>query len=53
MTFLTHLAVTENVVASSQNQVLNAIPFLYREEKRSPLDPNAHRRVFRIEQPCV
>jgi integrase len=30
-TFLTHLAVQEQVAASTQNQALNAILFLYRE----------------------
>ncbi len=29
--FLTHLAVQENVAASTQNQALNAILFLYTE----------------------
>ena len=29
--FLTHLAVDENVVASTQNQALGALLFLYRE----------------------
>jgi hypothetical protein len=29
--FLTHLAVNENIVASTQNQALNAIVFLYKE----------------------
>ncbi|QUS62457.1 phage integrase N-terminal SAM-like domain-containing protein [Synechocystis sp. PCC 7339] len=29
--FLTYLAVEENVVASTQNQVLSAVLFLYRE----------------------
>jgi site-specific recombinase XerD len=31
--FLTHLAVTDNVAASTQNQALSALLFLYRESK--------------------
>jgi integron integrase len=36
--FLTHLAVDRNVAASTQNQALSAILFLYREVLRRPLD---------------
>jgi integron integrase len=35
--FLTHLAVHENVAASTQNQALNAIVFLYREVLKQDL----------------
>jgi site-specific recombinase XerD len=36
--FLTHLAVDENVAASTQNQALSAILFLYREVLQLDLD---------------
>ncbi|HEY2291706.1 MAG TPA: integron integrase, partial [Thermoanaerobaculia bacterium] len=36
--FLTHLAVERNVAASTQNQALSAILFLYREVLGRPLD---------------
>ena len=36
--FLTHLAVERNVAASTQNQALGAILFLYREVLKQPLD---------------
>jgi len=36
--FLTHLAVKENVAASTQNQALSALLFLYREVLRQDLD---------------
>jgi integron integrase len=36
--FLTHLAVAENVTASTQNQALNAIVFLYRHVLQQELD---------------
>lgn len=36
--FLTHLAVKENVSASTQNQALNALLFLYRDVLLQPLD---------------
>ncbi|MFA6468891.1 MAG: integron integrase [Bacteroidota bacterium] len=36
--FLTHLAVHKNVSASTQNQALNAILFLYKDVLLSPLD---------------
>ena len=36
--FLTHLAVNENVAASTQNQALNAILFLYKEVLKQELD---------------
>ena len=35
--FLTHLAVDRNVAASTQNQALNALVFLYREVLERPL----------------
>nr|QZL14091.1 integron integrase [uncultured bacterium] len=38
--FLTHLAVSENVAASTQNQALSAILFLYREVLQQELDLN-------------
>lgn len=37
--FLTHLAVKENVAASTQNQALSALLFLYREVLRQDLGP--------------
>lgn len=37
-TFLTHLAVKENVAASTQNQALSALLFLYRYVLQQPLD---------------
>jgi hypothetical protein len=36
--FLTHLAVGENVAASTQNQALHAVLFLYREVLKQDLD---------------
>jgi len=36
--FLTHLAVDKNVAASTQNQALSALLFLYREVLQRPLD---------------
>ena len=36
--FLTHLAVKEKVSASTQNQALSALLFLYRDVLRQPLD---------------
>lgn len=36
--FLTHLAVDGNVAASTQNQALSALLFLYRQVLRQPLD---------------
>ncbi|WP_017305744.1 integron integrase [Spirulina subsalsa] len=39
-TFLTHLAVTENVAASTQNQALSALLFLYRYVLEQPLEQN-------------
>ena len=35
--FLTHLAVAKNVIASTQNQALHALVFLYRHILRKPL----------------
>lgn len=40
--FLTHLAVKENVAASTQNQALQAILFLYREVLRQPVEEPIH-----------
>ncbi len=37
--FLTHLAVDKKVAASTQNQALSAILFLYREVLKLPLEP--------------
>jgi hypothetical protein len=36
--FLTHLAVHQKVAASTQNQALSALLFLYRDVLRQPLD---------------
>ena len=36
--FLTHLAVDENVAASTQNQAFNALLFLYREVLKIQFD---------------
>ena len=36
--FLTHLAVQENVAASTQNQAMHAILFLYRQVLKQDLD---------------
>src|SRR4029079_18136779 len=36
--FLSHLAVERNVAASTQNQALSALLFLYREVLNQPLD---------------
>jgi site-specific recombinase XerD len=47
--FLTHLAVQENVSASTQNQALNAIVFLYREVLHLELDGPI--RPVRAKQP--
>ncbi|WP_456377740.1 integron integrase [Thiolapillus sp.] len=38
--FLTYLAVQRNVAASTQNQALNALVFMYKEVLEKPLDPN-------------
>lgn len=38
--FLTYLAVERNVAASTQNQALSAILFLYKEVLRTPLETN-------------
>ena len=40
--FLNHLAVKENVVASTQNQALSALLFLYREVLHKDLDASIH-----------
>jgi len=47
--FLTHLAVNENVAASTQNQALSAILFLYREVLQQELD--ALPDIVRAKQP--
>lgn len=47
--FLTHLAVNENVAASTQNQALNAIVFLYREVLHQELEGSL--RPIRAKQP--
>jgi len=39
--FLTHLAVNQNVAASTQNQALSALLFLYRNVVKKELDPVA------------
>ncbi|WP_442948885.1 phage integrase N-terminal SAM-like domain-containing protein [Nostoc sp.] len=36
--FLTHLVVNENMAASTQNQTLHAVLFLYREVLKQDLD---------------
>jgi len=38
--FLTHLATQRNVAASTQNQALSAILFLYREVLHKEIDPS-------------
>ena len=55
--FLTHLAVQENVAASTQNQALNAILFLYKEVLNQDLDLNlnavrAKRSRYLLTQYC-
>jgi integron integrase len=40
--FLTHLAVNENVAASTQNQALSALLFLYREVLKHPIEGEIH-----------
>jgi integron integrase len=47
--FLSHLAVQEKVAASTQNQALSALLFLYREVLESPLDERLC--VVRAEKP--
>jgi hypothetical protein len=44
--FLTCLAVEQNVAASTQNQALHAILFLYRYVLRQELDLNVGGKVF-------
>lgn len=50
--FLTHLAVAEHVSASTQNQALNAILFLYKDVLKTPLahlaDVTRAKRTLRI-----
>lgn len=40
--FLTHLAVRENVAASTQNQALHSVLFLYREVLKQDLNLNVN-----------
>ena len=40
--FLTHLAVSEKVAASTQNQALSALLFLYQSVLRQPLDESVN-----------
>lgn len=47
--FLTHLAVTKNVSASTQNQALNALVFLYREVLKKPFENMSN--VVRAKKP--
>lgn len=47
--FLSHLAVKENVAASTQNQAFSALLFLYREVLQIPLDPQI--QSVRAEKP--
>jgi site-specific recombinase XerD len=47
--FLTHLAVTRRVAASTQNQALNAIVFMYREVLRR--DPGEFGEFQRAKRP--
>lgn len=48
--FLTYLAVRRNVAASTQNQALNALVFLYREVLDRPLSENI-RGIVRAKRP--
>ncbi|WP_419644644.1 phage integrase N-terminal SAM-like domain-containing protein [Thiolapillus sp.] len=48
--FLTYLAVRRNVAASTQNQALNALVFLYREVLNRPLSENI-RGIVRAKRP--
>ncbi|MEN8214156.1 MAG: phage integrase N-terminal SAM-like domain-containing protein [Pseudomonadota bacterium] len=48
--FLTYLAVERNVAASTQNQALNALVFLYREVLERPLQKNIH-GIVRAKKP--
>ena len=43
--FLTHLAVDQNVAASTQNQALSALLFLYREVLKKDLKRPAPQQV--------
>jgi site-specific recombinase XerD len=47
--FLTHLAVEQRVAASTQNQALSALVFLYREVLRQDVDLAIH--AVRAERP--
>lgn len=52
--FLTHLAVDHHVAASTQNQALNAIIFLYTHTLKTPLSGiNAHRAMRPEKLPVV
>lgn len=48
--FLTYLAVDRDVAPSTQNQVLNALVFLYREVLENPLQKNIH-GIVRAKKP--
>ncbi len=54
-TFLTHLAVAEQVAPSTQNQALNALVFLYKQVLQQPLrdEINAVRAPKRLNVPVV
>jgi len=43
--FLTHLAVHENVAASTQNQAFNALVFLYRRIQEQPFEQDSAVRL--------
>ena len=53
--FLTHLAVDKTVAPSTQNQVMNALVFLYKHVLKQPLDKeiNAVRAARKINIPVV
>ena len=53
--FLTHLAVRGNVSASTQNQAMNALVFLYKKVLKLPLDDeiNAVRAKKKVNVPVV
>jgi hypothetical protein len=49
--FLTHLAVDRHLSASTQNQALNAVVFLYRDVRRIELGDFAALRAVRRRRP--
>jgi len=51
--FLTHLAVHEHIAASTQNQALNALLFLYREVLRIELEASSGRAVRSPLDPAI